>query len=271
MKEISWRSQSRPNKARMAAITSVSVFHAPLYFRSSSRSTLPPPWWGCRRLNVASCQETMNAVDDDWLERIWAHREEVIYPSLFGAKSEGIFPIPVEQGGDPRWSTCGVFRFAPTEKRKSWLYVSSGLSNAWFDETPDPSGTSGFGCEFIMETPEKADWPIIRLHQIMKYQIDICCGKHGGADPLSDNDRIPLGGAIDFMDSSLTHLILAQPPSIAQGFQQGSGSADFYLMFGITEVERDFAKRSGGNVFLDALRAETEFPITNPTRNSIKA
>ena len=122
-----------------------------------------------------------------------------------------------------------------------------------------------------METAEKADWPIIRIHQIMQYQIDICCGKHKSADPLGDHDRIPLGSAIDFADSALTHLILAKPPSIAQELQQDSGSADFYLMFGITEAERDFAKESGGDVLLDMLHAETEFPITNPSRESTKA
>jgi len=200
----------------------------------------------------------MSTVDEDWLERIWEHREEVIYPSLFGAESEGIFPIPAEQGEDPRWSTCGVF-------------LSSGLSNAWFDEAPDPSGTSGFGCEFMMETLEKVDWPIIRLHQIMKYQIDICCGKHNGVDPLSDHDRIPLGSGIDFANSKLTQLLLAQPSAITREFQQDSGSADFYLMFGITEAERDFAKESGGDVLLDVIRSETEFPITNTARESTKA
>ena len=213
----------------------------------------------------------MSAVDEDWLERIWEHREEVIYPELFGSEFEGIFPIPAQQGGDPRWSTCGVFRFAPTDARKSWLYVSSGLSNAWFDQTPDPSGTSGFGCEFLMETPDKADWPIIRMHQIMKYQIDICCGKHEGTEPLSDHDRIPLGRAIDFAESDLTHLILTSPIELPKNFSQDSGSADFYLMFGITEAERDFAKDHGSDALIDSLRDETEFPVTNPTRESTKA
>lgn len=213
----------------------------------------------------------MSTVDEDWLERIWEHREDVIYPELFGSESEGIFPIPAQQGGDPRWSTCGVFRFAPTDARKSWLYVSSGLSNAWFDDTPDPSGISGFGCEFLMETPDKANWPIVRMHQIMRYQIDICCGKHEGAEPLSDHDRIPLGGAIDFAESDLTHLILASPIGLPKDFSQDSGSADFYLMFGITEAERDFAKEQGGDVLINSLRDETGFPVTKPTRQSTKA
>ena len=213
----------------------------------------------------------MSAVDEDWLERIWEHREEVIYPSLFGAESEGIFPIPAVQGGDPRWSTCGVFRFAPAENRRSWLYVSSGLSNAWFDDAPDPEGVSGFGCEFLMETPAKADWPIIRLQQIMKYQIDLCCGKHEGAQPLGDHDRVPLGSPIDFADSILSHLMLAEPVGIPRELCQDSGSADFHLLFGITEDERDFAKARGGDSLIERLREETGFPVTDPTRDTIKA
>lgn len=212
----------------------------------------------------------MSALDEDWLERIWEYREEVLYPSLFGTEFEGIFPMPMEQAGDPRWATCGVIRFAPTVVRGSWLYVSSGLSNAWFDEMPDREGTSGFGCEFLMETAEKADWPIIRLHQIMKYQIDICCGKHSGAEPLSDHHRIPIGGSIDFKNSKLTQVVLAEPVNAPRIFQQDSGTADFYLIFGITEQEKSFGKDHGGDALLIQLRSQTSFPITNPTRESIQ-
>lgn len=213
----------------------------------------------------------MSTIDEDWLERIWEHREEVLYPSLFGSEFEGIFPISAVQGGDPRWSTCGVFRFAPTENRQSWLYVSSGLSNAWFDDAPDPDRVSGFGCEFLMETPAKADWPIVRLQQIMKYQIDLCCGKHEGAQPLGDFDRIPLGSPIDFAESLLTHLILAEPVGIPRELRQDSGSADFHLLFGTTEGERDFAKTHGGASLIELFRLETRFPVTDPARDAINA
>jgi len=116
----------------------------------------------------------MSATNSDWFERVWENREEVLYPGLFGARREGIYTIPWErlkagQLTDPRWNTCGVFKFFPTDTRQSWLYVTSGLSNAWFDETPSPDATSGFGCEFVLETPEDAVWPIQRLHQVMVY------------------------------------------------------------------------------------------------------
>ena len=121
-----------------------------------------------------------------------------------------------------------------------------------------------------METAHKADWPIMRMHQIMKYQIEICCGMHDGAEPLSDYVRIPLGSSIDFGESMLTHLILSSPVDMPKNFRQDSGSADFFLMSGITECERNFAKEQGSDALIKVLREETEFPVTNPIRESAK-
>ena len=61
----------------------------------------------------------------EWFERVWEYREEVLYPSLFGHKSRGIFPIQAEmltglfkqETFDPRWLHYGVFEFAPTSTR----------------------------------------------------------------------------------------------------------------------------------------------------------
>lgn len=32
----------------------------------------------------------------EWFERVWEHREEVLYRSLFGNSSRGIFPLQAE-------------------------------------------------------------------------------------------------------------------------------------------------------------------------------
>jgi hypothetical protein len=76
--------------------------------------------------------------NEDWFLSIWQERERDLYPRFFGSESTSISPIPWERlqaGGitDPRWNTCGVLKFAPISSRSSWVYVSSGLSNAWFD------------------------------------------------------------------------------------------------------------------------------------------
>ena len=45
--------------------------------------------------------------------------------------------------------THGVFEFAPTDKRDSWVYVTSGYSNPWEQEPEeyDPDGDSGLETE----------------------------------------------------------------------------------------------------------------------------
>lgn len=208
----------------------------------------------------------------NWLEDIWEHREEVLYPSLFGKDMEGIYPIPHNtlrnaKLEDPRWSTCGVFRFAPTETRSSWLYVSSGLSNAWFDDEPNPNESSGFGCEFILESPVEAKWPVQRLHQIMSLQIGYTLGKYGDPSPLEAGDRLPAGCSIDFKESKLTEIILTDPSHVVSSFQQDSGHAQFIQVVGITYPELVFAKTNSTTALIELLRSKTSFPVTEPDRN----
>ena len=217
---------------------------------------------------------TAPARDDDWFERVWEYREETLYPSLFGQERTGIYPIPwerLQEGNlsDPRWNTCGVFKFNPTSERPSWLYVTSGLSNAWFDETPTRDGTSGFGCEFVFETIEDEQWPIQRLHQLMIFQIGLCCGKYPGSPPLADLHRVPLGSALDWKASSLTHLMLAAPRNYPGEIALESGHADLFAVVGIAESEVAFARESGGDALLSRLIERNAFPVTDPCRSPV--
>ncbi len=210
----------------------------------------------------------------NWFEDIWAHREEVLYPSLFGKEVEGIYPIPhttlqKAKLEDPRWSTCGVFRFAPTQTRNSWLYVSSGLSNAWFDDEPNPDDASGFGCEFILESQVEAKWPIQRLHQVMSLQIGYTLGKYGDPSPLETGDRLPSVGSIDFAESKLTEIIFTEPDHVDSLFQQESGHTQFIQVFGITFPELAFAKARSSSALIELLRSKTSFPVTEPDRDCI--
>jgi hypothetical protein len=101
------------------------------------------------------------------LEELWRLREEGVYPTLFGPVGRGIFPRTQElfskrfgqRNVDPRWLFIGVFEFAPTPERSSWLYVSSGYSNPWNEEPEayNPMGESGFGVEFAFAVSEQAD------------------------------------------------------------------------------------------------------------------
>jgi hypothetical protein len=91
----------------------------------------------------------------EWFEGVWADREESVFPRLFGPQPRGVFTLSPsifletfkQASFDPRWLHYGVFEFRPTSTRSSWLYVTSGMSNAWGDDEPHPDGPSGFGCE----------------------------------------------------------------------------------------------------------------------------
>lgn len=210
----------------------------------------------------------------EWFERIWAEREERLYPALFGSESVGIFPIPFERLAavgctDPRWSTCGVFRFSPTPQRPSWLYVSSGLSNAWFDEEPDPANVSGFGCEFVLEANEEHDWPIQRLHQLMAFQIALCCGLIAGREPLNYYDRIPSDSPIDWRGGELTTVMLAPPVALPHGFQQASGSAALLGVAAVTADEAAFGREHGASALMEKLIAAGAYPVIDPRRRSV--
>jgi Suppressor of fused protein (SUFU) len=207
-------------------------------------------------------------------EEIWRYREEEIYPKLFGVAEAGISPIPFErlQTGkitDPRWSTCGVFRFAPTADRDSWLYATSGLSNEWFEEEFSPENVSGLGCEFVLETTERADWPIHRLHELMTFQIGLCCDLYDGAPPLAYGDRVPLGGSIDYLKSALSHATIIEAISFPSEFQQESGVADWFQVVGITNAEKLYAKEHGPDALVDLLVQRTKYPQTDPLRESL--
>ena len=121
-------------------------------------------------------------MDEGLFERIWEYREETLYRRLFGDAARGIFVIPHEMFAktfsqkdvDPRWLHHGVFEYAPTFTRSSWIYTTSGMSAPWEAEEPDPSAVSGLGCEFIFESSVRGDWAITRLLQLMAYQILLC-------------------------------------------------------------------------------------------------
>ena len=214
----------------------------------------------------------------EWFERVWEYREEVLYPSLFGQLCRGIFPIRAEMltdtfkqaSFDPRWLHYGVFEFAPTSARASWLYVTSGMSNDWESDRPDPTTPSGLGCEFVFETTQQSEWAILRLLHLMTFQILLCHGRYPGHEPLSDFDRIPLRGPIRPGHSILTHLMLAPPSRFLREARLDSGVFEFYQVVGIGEAEAVFAQTRDGSVLLQSLTAHNYFPVTDPDRKEIQ-
>ena len=190
----------------------------------------------------------------------------------------GIFPVPydlftttfIQDDIDPRWLHYGVFEYAPTPERSSWVYVTSGVSTPWDDDEPNPDGVSGLGSEFVFESTIQGDWAIRRLWQLMAYQILLFHGRYPGQSPLAAFDRLPLRSSIWDGASAIQTLMLA-PPDAVLGIQRlESWSFSLVHVVGITEAEAAFARERGDVALLDQLRAEGAFPVTDPARQSIR-
>jgi len=213
------------------------------------------------------------------LEQVWSYREEVLYPELFGKMARGIFPLTFdtfkpfgEQEIDPRWLHLGVMEFKPNDSRSSWLYVTSGGSTPWDTEPEeyDVDGYSWLGVEFVIETTQQADWPVLVLQRLLAYQVLLCHGRYGEAEPLDYGDRLPAGGAIDASDDSvLRFMALAEPDHYPATGQLESGKFEFLHVIGISEAERDYAKAANTNELVEKLRIAGAWPGTQPRRASL--
>ncbi len=214
------------------------------------------------------------------LEEVWRIREEDVFPSLFGQQVRGIFPLPVEmftqQFGqseiDPRWLHYGVFEFAPTASRRSWLYVTSGHSNPW-DQPPaeyDLDGASGVGIEFTMATTEAGDWAIRTLQSMLAFDILLWAGRFPGKEFLSVGDRIPLRAPINGdTKCALRNLVMTEAEGIPSELQLPSGKVLLTGFTAITDGELSEAKQHGSPGLIERLRASGFHPINDPRRPSI--
>lgn len=211
------------------------------------------------------------------LESVWQHREEVVFPSLFGPVHRGIFALTVDlftnvfrqTEVDPRWLHYGVFEFAPTPYRSSWIYVTSGASNPWEQEPEDygSSQFSGFGTELVLETPAQAEWAVEALARLLAYNILLVHGRFDKAEPLDYGARVPLGRPINGdPDSPLRFVAIGRADHYDATFTLASGNVDLLHVVGITESERDYAKIHGTARLIEMLRKAEAFPITKPLR-----
>lgn len=213
-------------------------------------------------------------------EEIWEYREEKIYPKIFGAMSAGIYTLQAElfhnvfeqAEVDPRWLCFGVMVSEPNEKRNSWIYVSSGLSNPWDDTEEDFANNeeSGLGVEFVIETAKEEKWAIAVLQKMIAYNLLIGIGKFGDQALIDYSHRIPLNGPVSGKDDDpLRFLIVAEPDHYQKTFRLESGGVRLLHFIGVTEAEREFARENSTVALVERLKTAGVYPRTDPTRSSI--
>ena len=206
-------------------------------------------------------------------------RELKIYAELFGKQKRPIFEMMPEVFAaygdheiDPLWLQHGVMEFEPTEKRPTWLYVTTGYSNPWNvpDDQWDPEGESGAGVEFIMETDTQCNWPVTRLQSLLAFDMLAAAGKLGDdAEPLAFGDIMPLNYPVDGSEESKIKAMVLVAPEGPEGFSLPSGNVAFAQFVGLTEDEVKSVGEFGLEPVTDKLRNAGHWPQTLPGRDSV--
>ena len=204
------------------------------------------------------------------LEESWEQREEVIYKSLFKNLGEGIYPLDAElfrnqfnyENIDPRWLHLGVFKCPPTDERKTWLYVSSGMSNPW--ESDEPEEYSGYGTEFILETRSESDWAINVIRSLVAFNILVAIGNYGDKPLLDYGDRIPYA-----IEPNIKCMMIVTPNDYPESFNLKSGRVDFLQVVGITEDEFVHAQENGSDDLAKLLLRNIKSFVTDTGRRSV--
>lgn len=204
-----------------------------------------------------------------FLEESWEEREEIHYRRLFGSTGKGIYPLSFElfekQFGskniDPTWLTYGVFECPPDEKRKTWVYVTSGMSNPWVAE--EKMDFSGFGVEFLMESFEESSWGIAALQSLMAFNILLSAGHYGEREMLDYGHRVPLK-----IQPNIINVVFSAPKDHPISFDLKSGKVELLQVLGITAEELAYAKAHGSNSLVEIIYNKQASLVTNPLRQS---
>jgi Suppressor of fused protein (SUFU) len=158
-----------------------------------------------------------------------------------------------------------VLAYAPNEQRSHWLYVTSGLSNPWFQE--EAGEVSGFGCELMVKSAVAARWPLRLLRRLSYYILSYS----GTLSPgVILNMQTPLAVRADGGLNNIFVWYADEAPDCL--YQLPSGVFGMFCTVGITEDECQFAEsidEYGCWSIQQVLRHAGLGQITDPQRSSV--
>jgi hypothetical protein len=131
-----------------------------------------------------------------------------------------------------------ILAHPPTETRNHWVYITSGLSNPWFQEKPEE--VSGFGCELMIKSSKKSLWPIRQLKRLCAYLLSYS----GTLSPgLILEMKSPYAGSNPSLLTNMVVWYADEAPDCL--YELPSGIFGIFCAIGITEDEARYAEGSG--------------------------
>ena len=157
---------------------------------------------------------------------------------------------------------CLNARQQKTENRKTWAYVTSGMSNPWESESPEEY--SGLGVEFLMETDKEEMWAVEVLQTLMAYNLLLATGKMGDYPPLDYGHRVPLA-----LSEAIKTMMFTHPINFPDSFSIKSGQVDLLQVVGITSAELEAAKKTSTDDLKEIFVSNTGGLVTRKERASV--
>ncbi|UTW60006.1 suppressor of fused domain protein [Kordiimonas sp. SCSIO 12603] len=192
----------------------------------------------------------------DMLEKCWKQRDEELYVELFGkaeteqlALTEELFKEEFgRQNIHPFWLHHSVLTFSPTEDRATWIYATSGMSNAWDGLTDE---YSGLGIEFIMEYDAPNPSAKEFIAKLMAYNLLLAMGHYKDKASLALWDILPLEEQADLLRAS--HIMLAPPKNFPAEINLITGRSELLQIYALSEEEAKNAEAMGTEAYWKAL------------------
>ena len=205
----------------------------------------------------------------------WQQREESFYPGMFGRPdgpqqliTEDIFKGEFARNMvHPFWLHHGVISFLPTDTRPTWLYATSGMSNA-FDSEADE--WSGLGVEFILETDGPSPWAVGKLLRLMAFNLLIAAGHYKDQSDLTFGSIVRLDEPVSGEDDCCLSNFIALPPTgNARDFTLVTGKVELLQMVAISDAEADYAEAEGHKALAGKLAEAGARDAVNADRASV--
>jgi hypothetical protein len=144
--------------------------------------------------------------------------------------------------------------------------VTSGLSNP-FTVAPGaevaPDAPSGIGYEMVIHTPEEAQWPVLRLLDMMAYNL-VCLRA------FDVGHRYPVEGSLTGGETKLNGFVFVRDSSRPAEFTLPSGKVKLLTLVGVTKNEMAFSRSNGMDKLIAKLVQAGTGYITHPERDEVK-
>lgn len=167
---------------------------------------------------------------------------EDAYAAIFGDSDP---PGQILSPGDAQltinWPGGGIYVFPPRGDRRGWHYVTHGLSQP-LDFDGEPGEVSGLGCELVISTPTRCEWPSMLLLELVKYLLF-----DEEAVIILPGDRMPTGAFAKVAPGTqLSHMFATTSTEYPSTLRLPGGRCTLVHLVGATAAEIERAKKEGG-------------------------